>query len=266
MTGAGRGRSLSALRLTASVYRAYRPQPPLARVRGRGDGARRARLSPTAAQEVKATERTEAKRRIPIAKPRTMAQASHSRACRAVPTCADCLSAVEHHPADAISQPLIVQDELADRPRQLLTLPSALQPASTFALSFRRSGSHGFDRVGCRTEFVSGDVRHRRRLTGCVCGLASGPAHLSGGRVGRESRRAGLRHRDFAAHPRPSLLDRLAGPRVRRPGRLEEMQNMLRACCRPQGKKPVVRIRERAATADRDEARVTVFGKDHSCT
>ena len=35
-------------------------------------------------------------------------------------------SAVEHRPADVVAQPLVVEDELADRPRQLVALPLAL--------------------------------------------------------------------------------------------------------------------------------------------
>lgn len=38
---------------------------------------------------------------------------------------------------------------------------------------------------------------------------------------------------------------------------------MLGACRRPQRKQPMVRIGECSATADSDEARVAVFGKDH---
>ena len=49
------------------------------------------------------------------------------------------MSAVEHRPADLVSQPLIVQDEFANRLRQLFALPLALEPAG--ALSPRTSGA-----------------------------------------------------------------------------------------------------------------------------
>src|SRR5512144_3347993 len=80
------------------------------------------------------------------------------------------------------------------------------------------------------------------------------------------SRGAGLRHLDLAARPCPSLLDRLAGPRVRGLHRLDEVQNVLCAGGRPQGEKLMVQIRERPAAADRDEARVALLGENHGYT
>ena len=54
-------------------------------------------------------------------------------------------SAVEYRPADVVSQPLIVQDEIAYRIRKLVALPAALEPAGTLALAFRRGrASDGF--------------------------------------------------------------------------------------------------------------------------
>jgi hypothetical protein len=44
-------------------------------------------------------------------------------------------SAVEHRPADLVSQPLIIQDELADSFRQLFPLPSTLEPAGGFTVA-----------------------------------------------------------------------------------------------------------------------------------
>jgi len=64
----------------------------------------------------------------------------------------------------------------------------------------------------------------------------------------------------------PSLLDRLAGPRVRGLHRLEEVQNVLCARGRPQSQEPMVGVRERPPAADGDEAGVAVFGEDHGCT
>ncbi len=43
--------------------------------------------------------------------------------------------AVEHRPADVVSQLLIIQDKVADRFRQLLALPTALAPAGTLTLA-----------------------------------------------------------------------------------------------------------------------------------
>src|SRR5918911_1561573 len=73
------------------------------------------------------------------------------------------LSAVEHRPADVVAQPLIIQDQLADRVRELVTLPLALLTAGLFALSFRSRRLYGLDRIGGRTKLVRGDVRDHRR-------------------------------------------------------------------------------------------------------
>jgi hypothetical protein len=171
-------------------------------------------------------------------------------------------SAVEHRPADVVSQPLIVKDEFADRIRELFALPPALEPASTlFASGGRRT--RRFDRVGGSTELVRGDVRHRCCLAGCIGGMPSGSAQLSCRTHGMATRRTGLRHPDVAARPRPYLLDRLAGPRIRRLHRLEEVQNVLCARGRPQSEEPMVGVRERPTATDGDEAGVAGLGEDH---
>ena len=74
----------------------------------------------------------------------------------AVLGCGAC-SAVKYRPADVVPQPLVVQYELADRLRELLTLPSAFQSPCARARSFGRASACGLDRIGGRTEF--GDVR-----------------------------------------------------------------------------------------------------------
>jgi hypothetical protein len=60
------------------------------------------------------------------------------------------------------------------------------------------------------------------------------------------------------------LLDGVTRPRVFRLNNREEIKDMRRACGRPQGEKPVIRIGEASPAADRHETRVTVFGKDHT--
>ena|SRR5918996_3007381 len=54
-------------------------------------------------------------------------------------------SAVEHRPADLVSQPLIVKDKFANGIRELFALPPALKPAGLLLASggrrTRRSGS-----------------------------------------------------------------------------------------------------------------------------
>ncbi len=76
------------------------------------------------------------------------------------------LSTVEHRPADLVSQPLILQDEFANRIRKVFALPTALQPAGALNLASGGRRKRGLDRVGRGTELVGGDVRHHRRLAG----------------------------------------------------------------------------------------------------
>src|SRR5215475_1677868 len=111
-------------------------------------------------------------------------------------------SAVEHRPADVVPQPLVVKHELANRLRELVTLPPALQPPGPLALAFRRASACGLD------------------------GIAG--------------RRASLGHLHLATHPGAGMLDRLTRSRVLRPGRLEEVKDVLRARCRPKGQELVI--------------------------
>jgi hypothetical protein len=174
--------------------------------------------------------------------------------------------AVEHRPADLVAQPLIVQDEFADRFRQLFTLPTTLEPAGARAVGSGGRRTRGLDRVGRGTELVRGDVRHRRRLAGGERGVPSSSAQLSSGSHGMTGRRTGLRHPDLTARPGANLIDRVAGPWIRGLLGLEEVQNVLCARCCPQSQEPMVGVRERAPATDRDEARVALLGEDHMPT
>jgi hypothetical protein len=148
----------------------------------------------------------------------------------------------------------------------LLALPLALQPAGAFDLAFWRSRAHSLDRVGGRTKLMCRDVRDRRCLSRSVGGVASRPAQVSCGGIGVARRFTGLRHRDRSTRPCASLVNRLTRSQVRRSGRLEQVHNMLRARCGPQGEELMIRICKRPAAADGDETGITVFGKDHDCT
>ena len=141
----------------------------------------------------------------------------------------DALSAVEHRPADVVPQPLIVEYELANRLRELVALPAALESPSALALSWRRGSTCGLDRVGGRTELVRGDVCDDRRLAGSVRGMACCPTQVSGRAHCMAARRAGLGHGDFATRPGAGLLNRLARSLVLWPSRLEPVEDMLRA-------------------------------------
>src|SRR2546430_14004476 len=87
--------------------------------------------------------------------------------------------AVEHRPADVVPQPLVVEYELADRLRELVALPPALESPCALALSFRRGGAGGLDRIGGGTELVRRDVCDDRRLAGGVRGMAWRPSQIS---------------------------------------------------------------------------------------
>jgi len=142
----------------------------------------------------------------------------------------------------------------------LVALPLAL--ASPGALALGRP--NGLDRIGGCSEFMRGDVGHDRRLTGCVRGMAGGPAQVPGRAHGVATGRPGLGHGDLTPGPGTGLLDRLARSRVVRPGRLEPVENMLRARRRPPGQKPVIRIGESSPAADRNEAWIADFRQDHT--
>jgi hypothetical protein len=85
-------------------------------------------------------------------------------------------STIKHQPANLVSQPLIIQDEFTDRLWELFTLPTALEPTGALCFVFEGRRTHGLDRVGRRTKFVRGDVRHHSRLTSSVGGVSSGSA------------------------------------------------------------------------------------------
>src|SRR5438132_8004929 len=145
----------------------------------------------------------------------------------------DALLAVEYRPADVVPQPLIVEDELADRLRELVALPPALESPCALALSFRRGGTCGLDRVGGRTELVRRDVCDGRGLAGSVRGTPCCPTQVSGRGHCMAGRRASLGHGDLAARPGPPEFDRTTRPRILRLSRLEEVKDVLRAQCRP---------------------------------
>jgi hypothetical protein len=122
--------------------------------------------------------------------------------------------AVEHRPADVVSQSLIIQDKIADRFRQLLALPLAFPTTGGLALPLWRGCSHGLDCVGRSAEFVGGNMRHRGRLARSVRGMPSGSTQLSGRSVGEASGRTRLRHRNLTSRPSASQFDGSTRPVV----------------------------------------------------
>src|SRR5215471_9214153 len=131
-------------------------------------------------------------------------------------------SAVKHRPADVVPQPLVVKNKLANRLRELVTLPPALQSPGALALAVRRARTCGPDRIGGRTELVRGDVRDGPGLASSVRGMPCRPAQVSGRAHRMAARRASLGHRDLATYPGAGMLDRLTRPRVLGLSRLEK--------------------------------------------
>src|SRR3954452_7046420 len=65
-------------------------------------------------------------------------------------------SAVEDRPADVVPQPLVVEHELADRVRELVTLPAAFASRGTVAVPVRRTRTRSLDRIGGGAQLVGG--------------------------------------------------------------------------------------------------------------
>ena len=179
--------------------------------------------------------------------------------CSRVSAC----SAVKHRPADVVPQPLVVKYEFANRLREMVTLPLALESPCGLAPAFRRGSTCGLDRVGGRTELMRGDVCDGSGLASGIRGMPCRATQISGRAHGMTARRPSLGHRDLATHPGAGMLDRLARPWVLGPSRLEEVKDMLRARCRPESEEMVIRISEGPTAADGHEARIPDFREDH---
>ena len=121
-------------------------------------------------------------------------------------------SAVEHRPADVVSQPLIVQNELTNLIGQLLALPLALEPASALGLALKGRCTYCLDCVSSSTEFVCGHMPDCSRLTGSVRSVPSGTMEIPSRRIGVAGGCARLPPGDLAAHPLPGQRDGLTRP------------------------------------------------------
>src|SRR2546423_7226281 len=135
-------------------------------------------------------------------------------------------SALKHRPADVVPQPLVVEHELANRLRELVTLPSTLQSSRGVALAFRRGSTCGLDGIGGRTEFVRGDMCDNPRLASSVRGMPCCPTQVPGRAHGMAARRASLHHRDLTTYPGPGMLDRFTWSRVLALNRLEQVKDV----------------------------------------
>jgi hypothetical protein len=169
------------------------------------------------------------------------------------------LSTIEYEPADFVAQLLVVKHEIPDFARKLCALPFAFKATSFFRPTVKRRRTRGLDRIGCSTELVCGDMRHRCRLAGSICGIPSGSAQFSCRSHGMATRRAGLRHRDLTARPSASQFDGSTRPVVIGLHFLEEVQHMLCAIGRPYRKQVVNGVLEGTAATHSDEPGVSLL-------
>src|SRR5438445_13636503 len=86
------------------------------------------------------------------------------------------VSAVEHKPAQLVSQPLVVEHKFSDLVGELSALPLAFEAASRLAFVFSRCRSHRPDRVGGSTELVGRHMANRRGLAGSVRSMPCCPS------------------------------------------------------------------------------------------
>ena len=145
---------------------------------------------------------------------------------------------------------------VSNRLRELVALPPALESPCTLALSLRRGGACGLDRIGGRTELVRRDVCDDRRLAGGERGMAWRPTQILAAAIAWPPAERAAVMGDLAACPGPPEFDRATRSRVLRLSQLEEVQDMFRARCCPQGEEFVIRIGEGPTAADRHETRV----------
>jgi hypothetical protein len=124
------------------------------------------------------------------------------------------MSAVEYEPAELVSQPLIVQDEIADRIRKLLALPLTLPAACLVPFTLSGGCPCSPDGIGGCAQLMCRNMRHGCSLSRSKSRLPGSSAQDSGGCHGMTGGRSGLCHRDFTANPGPELSDRLPGSRV----------------------------------------------------
>lgn len=129
-----------------------------------------------------------------------------------------------------VAQALVIKDKFANRCWELLALPQAFQPSSLFGHTIWCSRTHSLDRIGSGTEFMGGDMRHRRSLGRSIGGVARCPAQIACSGMSMARRRTGLRHDDLATRPGTCQGKCLARALISRSDCLEEGQGMLGAC------------------------------------
>jgi hypothetical protein len=171
-------------------------------------------------------------------------------------------SVLEDRPADCLAPGLVREDKCPNLPGKSIALPFTFDASGTGVARARCSG--GLDCIGGGTEIVLRHVAYTSRLSGGIGGIPRGP-HLGAGRSHRVSAvRPGVHHLHIPTSPRARRPDRVPRASVRWLAFLEQMQNVFRAVGSPQCQELMIRISERPATMDRDQARVADLGEDHA--
>ena len=170
---------------------------------------------------------------------------------------------LEHVPAQAVPQPLIVEDQVADPHGQSIALPCAFPPTGLDLVDTGACRLHRPDPVGRGTQLVSCHVRRRCRLRRGLGRVPGRATEVPRCRVGVARGRSRLGHRDLSPRPGTHELERVTRSIVSGSLALEQRKDMVGAVGGPKGEQVVVGITQRSAATDRDEARIALLGQDH---
>jgi hypothetical protein len=153
-------------------------------------------------------------------------------------------STIEYEPADFIAQLLVVQYEIPNFARELCTLPQTFQATCVVTLTPIGRCARGPDCVCRRTQLMRCHMCHCRSLSGCKSRFPGCASHHSGGRHGVAGSGSGVRHCDLTTGPRARQLDGPLRSIVIGLHFLEEVQHVLCAIGRPDGKEMMIGVLE----------------------
>jgi hypothetical protein len=157
---------------------------------------------------------------------------------------------------------LICEDKCPNLPVESIALPVTFD-ASGAGVAWVRC-LRGLDRIGGGAEIMLGHVAYASCLTGGIGGIPRGPPQ-GASRTHRVSTACpSVHHLHIPTSPRARRIDRVPWASIRWLAVLEELQYVFRALGSPQRQELMIRISERPATADRDQARVAGLGEDHA--
>lgn len=162
-------------------------------------------------------------------------------------------SEVEKGPAFLVAKPLIVEHEVANRGRNLCTLPLALCTSRFVAMVWSHRCADCPDGIRSRTEIMLCHMGHCHCMTSRASRFRSGTGRLPGRGVCSKGRDASLSHGDLTARPSARLLNRMTRTFIPWMRFLEEVQDVLGASRSPGRKKTVIGICKGATATFGDE-------------